>query len=92
MSENSLANERRTQLELRAIFPAAFEALRPFFETANQWEGQSHDHLAYHTLKEHFPALSTQDVFIVVTTTRRLFASGKFPAAVADGKPERSHV
>ncbi len=41
---------------------------------------QFHDHLAYQTLKEHFPELSSQDVFIVVTTTRRLFASGKFPA------------
>ena len=73
--------ERRANTPLRAIFPAAFEALRPFFETANQWEGQSHDHLAYQTLKEHFPELSAQDVFVVVITTRRLFASGKFPVA-----------
>ena len=75
----SPSDERRTNTPLRAIFPAAFEALRPFFETTNQWEGQSHDHLAYHTLKEHFPELSTQDVYIVVTTTRRLYASGKVP-------------
>lgn len=82
MSDTSpTSTERRANMELRAIFPAAFEALRPFFETSNQWEGQSHDHLAYHTLKEHFPELSTQDVFIVVTTTRRLYASGKFPVA-----------
>ena len=77
----SLDAERRTNSPLRAIFPAAFEALKPFFDGSNQWEGQSHDHLAYQTLKEHFPELSTQDVFIVVITTRRLFASGKFPVA-----------
>jgi hypothetical protein len=71
--------ERRTNAELRSIFPAAFEALRPFFEMANRWEGQSHDHLAYQTLKEHFPTLTAQDVFIVVTTTRRLYATGKLP-------------
>lgn len=71
--------ERRTHMQLRAIFPAACEALRPFFDVDTQWEGQSHEHLAYRTLKEHFPELSTQDVYIVVTTTRRLFASGKFP-------------
>lgn len=71
--------ERRTNTPLRAIFPAAFEALRPFFDTANRWEGQSHDHLAYQTIKEHFPTLSAQDVFIVVTTTRRLYATGKVP-------------
>jgi hypothetical protein len=81
MPDTSPNSERRTNVQLRQIFPAAFEALRPFFETANQWEGQSHEHLAYHTLKEHFPELSSQDVFIVVATSRRLFASGKFPAS-----------
>lgn len=72
--------DRRSNVQLRAVFPLAFAALRPFFESANQWGGQSHDHLAYQTLKEHFPELSSQDVFIVVATTRRLFASGKFPS------------
>jgi len=80
MSDTSTGAERRTHTQLRAIFPAACEALRPFFDATTQWEGQSHEHLAYLTLREHFPELSTQDVFIVVTTTRRLFASGKFPA------------
>lgn len=78
MPDTRLGAERRTQTQLRSIFPAACEALRPFFEATNLWQGQSHDHLAYQTLKEHFPELSAQDVFIVVTTTRRLFASGRF--------------
>ena len=82
MPDTTPGRERRTNMQLRAIFPAACEALRPFFDGANQGEGQSHDHLAYQTLKEHFPDLSSQDVFIVVTTTRRLFASGKFPTSV----------
>ena len=81
MSEISPGVDRRSIDQLRAVFPLACEALRPFFESANQWSGQSHDHLAYQTLKEHFPELSSQDVFIVVSTTRRLFANGKFPAA-----------
>jgi hypothetical protein len=79
MSDSGYGVDRRTNTQLRAIFPAACEALRPFFDGGNTWEGQSHDHLAYHTIKEHFPELTTQDAFIVVTTTRRLFASGKFP-------------
>jgi hypothetical protein len=82
MPDTSPITERRTNTQLRSIFPAACEALRPFFDGANRWEGQSHDHLAYQTLKEHFPELSSQDVYIVVATTRRLFASGKFPAIV----------
>lgn len=81
MSDTPPSDERRTNVQLRTILPAAYEALRPFFEASTQWEGQSHEHLAYHTLKEHFPELSSQDVFIVVATSRRLFASGKFPAS-----------
>lgn len=65
--------ERRTHLQLRAIFPAACEALRPFFDVDTQWEGQSHEHLAYRTLKEHFPELSTQE---------RLHCGGHDPAAL----------
>ncbi len=81
MSDTPLTTERRTNVQLRSIFPAAFEALRPFFDQATQWEGQSHEHLAYHTLKEHFPELTSQDVFIVVATSRRIYASGKAPTA-----------
>lgn len=80
MSENGMASERRSNVSLRAIFPAACEALRPFFETNNQWGGQSQDHLAYHTLKENFPELTSQDAFIAVSTIKRMLAQGKsFP-------------
>jgi hypothetical protein len=80
MSE-SVTDERRKHPGVRAIFPAACEALRPFFDQANRWEGQSHEHLAYRTLKEQFPELDAQESFIVVTTAKRLFASGKYPPA-----------
>lgn len=80
MSESGF-DERRKYPGVRAIFPAACEALRPFFEQANQWAGQSHEHLAYRTLKEQFPELGAQESFIVVTTAKRLFASGKYPPA-----------
>lgn len=70
------ALERRTQPDLRAIFPAACDALRPFFNPANHWAGSSHEHLALRTLTEHFPALSAQDAFVVVATMKRLRAQG----------------
>ena len=76
MSETPSLAERRTQLELRAVFPAACDALRPFFDPANHWAGSSHQHLALRTLKEHFPALSAQDAFVVVATMKRLRARG----------------
>lgn len=78
MSNNQVLDERRTNTQLRSIFPAACEALRPFFEASNSWSGQSQDHLAYQTLREHFPDLTSQDVFIAVSTVKRMLASGKF--------------
>ena len=77
MTESSLVSERRSNTPLRAIFPAACEALRPFFDSNNQWGGQSQDHLAYQTLREHFPELTSQDAFITVATVRRILAQGK---------------
>ena len=78
MSE-SFTDERRKHPGVRAIFPAACEALRPFFEQASQWGGHSHEHLAYRTLKGQFPELGPQGSFRVVTTAKRRFASGRFP-------------
>jgi hypothetical protein len=70
--------ERRTRHDLRVIFPAACEALRPFFDPASQWAGMSHEHLALRTLKEQFPTLDTHECFLVVTTVKRLVASGSY--------------
>lgn len=79
MSDVNNPGERRVNPELRSIFPAVFEALRPYFDPATQWEGQSHEHLAYRRLKEQFPGLTAQDCFIAVATARRMFASGTGP-------------
>jgi hypothetical protein len=78
MSDLRDTTERRTQPALRAVFPAAFEALRPFFDPATQWAGQTHEHLALRTLKEQFPQLSAQECFVAVTTAKRLFATGNY--------------
>ena len=78
MSNSPVGDERRTNAQLRSIFPAACEALRPFFETSSSWSGQSQDHLAYQELRERFPELTSQDAFIAVNTVKRLLASGKF--------------
>jgi hypothetical protein len=72
------AIERRTQTALRAVFPAACEALRPFFDPSNHWAGQTHEHLALRTLKEQFPSLSAQEAFIVVATVKRLLVQGNY--------------
>lgn len=71
--------ERRTNEQLRSIFVEAYEVLQPFFDPANSWGGQTHEHLAYRALHEQFPDLSTQDVFTLVEAARRVFAHGGNP-------------
>lgn len=81
MSDTRATTERRTRHDLRAIFPAACEALRPFFDPANHWAGQTQAHRALRTLKEQFPELSAQESFVVVTTAKRLFVTGTYSPA-----------
>ena len=81
MADAYPSTERRSNPELRAIFPAACDELRPFFDPANQWAAHSLEHLALLAVKERFPILSAQEAYLVVTTAKRLFAAGKFPPA-----------
>jgi hypothetical protein len=73
--------ERRANLQLRTIFIEAYEVLQPFFDPANSWGGQTHEHLAYRALHEQFPSLSTQEVFVLVDAARHVFAAGGRPVA-----------
>lgn len=79
MSDLNTTQDRREYLDLRAVYPRVFETLRPYFDSANQWQGCSHEHFAYRTLKEQFPNLSAQECFVAVVTAKRLFACGVFP-------------
>ncbi len=72
----SMNAERRTRHDLRAIFPAACQAIRPFFEPDGQWSGQSHALWALRTLKEEFPSMDAQDAYVVVLTVKRMIATG----------------
>ena len=79
MTFESSTSERRSNHELRQRFALVFEVLKPYFDSDNQWAGRSHEHLAYRTVKEHFPELSAQDCFIAVATAKRMLASGTMP-------------
>lgn len=81
MSDTGAFVERRTQLNLRAIFPTVFETLRPFFDPANNWAGLTHEHMALRILKEQFPELSAQEAYVMVTTAKRLYATGHYAPA-----------
>ena len=62
------------------VYPPRYEALRPFFDRRTQWGGSGgQEVLAYHTLKDHFPELSPQEIFLTIITARQLFQSGGQP-------------
>jgi hypothetical protein len=58
------------------VFPATYEAMRPFFDPATRWGNSGQEHLAFRTLADHFPELSAQDRFLIVITAKRLFQGG----------------
>ena len=71
-----VSGERRSVV---LVFPPVYEALRPFFDRRTQWGGGGgcgQEVLAYRTLKDHFPELGPQEIFLTIITARRLFHSG----------------
>jgi hypothetical protein len=80
MTDPVTGKERRDNPQLRTIFVEAYDLLQPFFDPANSWGGQTHEHLAYRALHEQFPSLSTQEVFTLVAAARRVFSTSGRPA------------
>lgn len=70
------AVERRQHLELREVFDEAYDVLEPFFSPDNTWSGHTHEHLAYRAVHERFPRLTGEQVLILVTAAKRVFAAG----------------
>ena len=81
MTDPASGEERRANPQLRTIFVEAYEVLQPFFDPANSWGGQTHEHLAYRALHEKFPGLSGQEVFTLVAAARRVFSTSGKPVA-----------
>jgi hypothetical protein len=67
-------SERR---KIDLVYPPVYEALRPFFDRRTQWgnSGGGQEVLAYRTLKDHFPELGPQEIFVTIITARQLFCS-----------------
>lgn len=81
MAESVGGTERRSNPRLRSVFVDAYELLAPFFDPANAWGGQTHEHLAFRALHERFPDLTPDDVFILVAAAKHVFGSGRKPAS-----------
>jgi hypothetical protein len=64
------SDRRKTNL----VYPPIYEALRPFFDRRMQWgSSNGQEVLAYRTLKDHFPELGPQEIFVTIITARQLF-------------------
>lgn len=73
MSPSQSVPESADRRKSNLVYPPAYEALRPFFDRRTQWGGSGQEVLAYHTLKDHFPELSAQEIFLTIITARQLF-------------------
>jgi hypothetical protein len=78
-SDDKSGGERRINLRLREIFVEAYDVVEPFFDPKNTWGGQTHEHLAFRALHEHFPDLSAAEVLVIVIAAKRVFGSGGNP-------------
>lgn len=67
--------ERRKHLRVRGVFDEAIMLIEPFFAPENHWGSNSLDHLAYRTLRNHYPDMSADEVHVLVVAARRVFAS-----------------
>jgi hypothetical protein len=67
--------ERRVDLRLRAIFDTALPLIAPFFDPKNSWGGHSLEHFAFRVLRENYPELSSDEIYIFVSAARRVYAA-----------------
>lgn len=61
--------------DLAEILPQAYDLLAPFFDPANNWAGQPHEHLAFLALHEKFPDLKPDQLNVVVSAMKKLFSA-----------------
>jgi hypothetical protein len=71
------AGERRVRLDLREIFDEAYEIALPFIDPVRGWGGIALRHHAFTALSEAFPALTPQDVAILVPALESAFSRRK---------------
>lgn len=72
--------ERRKYHRVREVFDEAYLLIEPFFSSENRWGGQTLDHLAYRILRDRFPDLSGEEVFILVGAAKRVYVERDDPA------------
>lgn len=80
MNEQAPVAERRQNLKLRAIFDEAYLRIEPFLDPTQTWGGAPLNVLAYHAVREAYPALSAEEAHILVTAAKRVYNSRRLNA------------
>ena len=63
---------RRVNTRLRSIFDEAFALIAPFFDPNNTWDGHAIEHLAFRAMRENYPKLSQNEVYVIVMAAKHL--------------------
>lgn len=71
----SATSERRRYDHVRDIFPEASALIAPFFAKENRWGNSTLDHLAYRVIRDRYPELSFEEVYVLVVASRRVSAA-----------------
>ena len=66
--------ERRRALQLREIFDGAYELVAPFFDPANSWNGQTLEHLAFRVMRENYPGISADEIYVFLSAAKRVYS------------------
>jgi len=69
--------ERRKELQLREVFDSAYPLVEPFFDPANSWGGQTLEHLAFRVMRENFPQVSGDQIYVFISAARRVYNERK---------------
>ncbi|MDT3668776.1 MAG: hypothetical protein ROZ37_00400 [Aromatoleum sp.] len=68
-------SERRRYDHVRGIFAEASALIAPFFAKENRWGNSTLDHLAYRVIRDRYPELSFEEVYVLVIASRRVYSA-----------------
>ena len=75
--------ERRVHVRVREIFAEAIELIRPFFDGNEIWCGVPLGHFAQRMLRERYPDLTPEEIYVFVTAAKRVYAAERKARSVA---------
>lgn len=73
------SDDKRQHLQLRSVFDNAYMLVEPFFDPNNQWGGKTLEHLAFRVMREHFPQVSSDEIYVFIEAAKRVYAERQEP-------------